>query len=230
MWMDNQFSLQKVRVKARKDDERRFHFTENMIENKSVIDFGCGSGGYLARARHICNQVAGVELEQTMRDALNSEGIKCVESIGSLGKADVITLFHVLEHLQNPLDYLAIFKKHLSDDGLLIVEVPNADDALLTLYKSKEFADFTYWICHVYLYNMKTLSMLADMAGYDVVFMRQIQRYPLANHLYWLSQKKPGGHYKWSFIENQMLDEEYASMLERLGIADTIIVGLCPRE
>jgi len=59
----------------------------------------------------------------------------------------------------------------------------------------------TYWKCHIYLYTMDTLRLLATKAGLQVKFMRQVQRYPLENHLYWLSQGKPGGHFKWSFME-----------------------------
>lgn len=166
--MRDQFveSPEKTRVKTRIDDERRFRFAENMIEGKAVLDFGCGDGGFWCRAKNIAAKVQGAELERTMREGLNKEGIPCCESIDDTGKFDVITLFHVLEHLDNPLLYLEKFKQHLNKDGLILVEVPNADDALLSLYNSDSFADFTYWHCHVYLYNNETLKRLAKKQGY----------------------------------------------------------------
>lgn len=221
--------LEKIRLASRSDDERRFHYTERMIEGKSVIDFGCGGGGYLMRASRVAASVVGIELEDAMRHALMKEGIRCFSSIQSAARADVITLFHVLEHLENPLSYLEEFRRHLTSDGLVIIEVPNADDALLSLYECRAFADFTYWICHIYLYTLFTLRMLAEKANYDVVFMRQVQRYPLSNHLYWLSKEKPGGHYQWSFLEDADTDSGYGDMLARLGLADTIIAGIRPR-
>ncbi len=39
-------SLKEIRTTARMDDSRRFHFCRRMIENKTVLDFGCGAGGY----------------------------------------------------------------------------------------------------------------------------------------------------------------------------------------
>ena len=60
--------------------------------------------------------------------------------------------------------------------------------------------------------------------------MRQIQRYSLANHMYWLSKGQPGGHYKWAFLEDSETDNTYGNMLARLGIADTIIAGIRPRS
>ena len=214
-----------TRITTRMDDERRFRFTENMIEGKDVLDFGCGDGGYLIRARKVARHVQGIELEKAMCDGLQEEGLSCCASLDEVGQFDVITLFHVLEHLEAPLDYLEKIRQHLTPDGMILIEVPNAEDALLSLYHSEAFADFTYWHCHVYLYNNMTLRRLAKKAGLKVKFMRQVQRYPLANHLYWLSQDKPGGHQAWAFLRDVALDERYGDMLATLGIADTILAG-----
>ncbi len=119
------------------------------------------------------------------------------------------------------------FKQHLNKDGLILVEVPNADDALLSLYNSDSFADFTYWHCHVYLYNNETLKRLVKKAGLRVKFIQQIQRYTLSNHLYWLSNGKPGGHQKWAFMKDAQMDKQYGDLLAKLGIADTIMAALC---
>ncbi len=42
----------------------------------------------------------------------------------------------------------------------------------------------------------------------------------------WLSEGKPGGHQKWSFLSNTELDREYENVLAELGIADTIIAEI----
>lgn len=214
-----------LRISTRKDDERRYLFAENMIEGKALLDFGCGDGGFLLRAKEIAKYVEGVELEAEIRRQINEEGIVCKKSLADTGKFDVITAFHVLEHLENPLTYLAEMKKHLVPSGMLLLEVPNADDALLKLYQSSAFADFTYWHCHVYLYTNATLAELAKQAGFKVVFIEQVQRYPLANHLHWLAKGKPGGHHVWTYLQDDALDKAYGDKLAGLGMADTIIAG-----
>ena len=216
-------SLEKLRLETRDDDGRRFCFTKKMITNKNVLDFGCGDGGYLLRAKEVASEVCGVELEASVRAALQKEGFQCYERIAEVGQMDVVTMFHVLEHLPNPVEALHEIMDHVVPNGMLIVEVPNADDALLSLYQCEAFADFTYWKCHIYLYTMDTLRLLVKKAGLQVKFMRQVQRYPLENHLYWLSQGKPGGHFKWGFMGNEQLNRQYEAMLANLGIADTII-------
>ena len=218
--------LNELRRETWDDDERRFRFTEKMIEGKSVLDFGCGDGGYLLRAKTIARDVCGVELESSVREALQKEGIPCYEAIREAGTMDVITMFHVLEHIDDPVPLLREIAGHLSAGGQLIVEVPNADDALLSLYGCDAFADFTYWKCHIYLYTMDTLRRLAKKANLWIRFMKQIQRYPLCNHMYWLAKGKPGGHFAWSFLDDKELSEKYGSQLAKLGIADTILCGL----
>lgn len=55
-------------------------------------------------------------------------------------------------------------------------------------------------------------------------FIKHIQRYPLSNHLYWLSQGKPGGHVKWGeFLDSKTLSNAYEAQLASLGATDTLI-------
>ena len=221
-------NLKEIRTTALADDHRRFEFISRMIENKNYLDFGCGAGGVLLQARDVAKSVYGIELEKTMVTALNQDGIKCYSSIeeaseGLQGKIDVVSLFHVMEHLEDPFYYLEKLGMLLSDEGIMIIEIPNADDALLSLYNNDDFADFTYWESHLYLYNNNTFTSLMNKAGLKIRFLGQIQRYPLSNALYWLSKGKPGGHKEWSMLSNERLDVEYENTLAKLGIADTII-------
>ena len=142
-------------------------------------------------------------------------------------KFDIITSFHVIEHIKEPLKILDKLKNLLEDNGRLIIEVPNANDALLTIYENEAFSNFTYWSCHLYLYTHHTLNLLAKQAGFEVEFIKHIQRYPLSNHLYWLSKNKPGGHEKWgNFFDSKELNSAYENQLASLGATDTIIACL----
>ena len=199
-----------------------------MAENKAVLDFGCGAGGVLHRLKKVTSNVCGVELERNMCEAINREGIKCYPSVEIASEelaesVDIITAFHVLEHLEDPIGMLNRLKGLMKDDGVMVIEIPNADDALLGTYSSDAFADFTYWSAHLYLYNNETFKKLIERAGLKIRFMSQIQRYPLSNTLYWLAKGKSGGHKKWAMLSNKVLDKEYESQLAKLGIADTII-------
>jgi hypothetical protein len=58
------------------------------------------------------------------------------------------------------------------------------------------------------------------------VAIQQFQRYPVSNHLYWLSKGKPEGYQKWSFLESEIMKESYANALASIGKCDTLIAYL----
>ena len=212
------------------DDRRRFEAFKAVITNKRVLDFGCGNGGFLKKARSISSVCKGVELEQALEGHFKQQGLEVYTSMEQLHESgeqfDVITLFHVLEHLPDPIKCLNGLKNNLSENGQIIVEVPNADDALLSLYQSGPFSHFTYWSCHLYLFNNHSLNKLANVAGFKVKYIKQVQRYSLANHLHWLGKGKPGGHQEWSFIDSPDLHTAYENSLAKLGLCDTVIMSL----
>lgn len=226
--MHQELDFAKWQNETKWDDERRFAFMKPMITNKKVLDFGSGNGGFLELAKSIAKDVTGVELEKAVQPFYEKREIPLQQSLATITQQyDIITSFHVIEHLAQPHAILQELADKLHENGKIIIEVPNADDALLTLYKSKPFSEFTYWSCHLYLYNQHTLTLLAKQAGLRVDFIKHIQRYPLSNHLYWLSHAKPGGHVKWGeFLDSDELTQAYESQLASMGKTDTIIAML----
>lgn len=139
---------------------------------------------------------------------------------------DIITLFHVLEHLHDPISTLKQLKRLLKPNGKIIIEVPSSNDALLTLYESDEFAKFTYWSCHLYLYNEWTLKKMVGKSNFKIYYIKQIQRYTLANHLHWLATGKPGGHIEWGYLDHQLINQLYEKQLASVGRCDTLFAEI----
>lgn len=202
--------------------KRYFAQTETLIKDKDVVDFGCGCGGYLLYAKRRAKHIAGVELEDSMRAQLVESGLECVLSIDEVGEADVITLFHVLSHFDDPIASVLKLKRHLKPGGLLYIESPNVEDALLSLYNCAPFAQHAFHRDMACYWSKATLELLAEKTGLKVDSVRFIQRYPVANHLYWLSSGKPGGHVKWDYLGSEKLHQEYEKILAGLGKTDTI--------
>jgi SAM-dependent methyltransferase len=196
------------------DDDRRFIFLKNLIKNKSILDFGCGAGGFLMRAKKIASSIQGVEPERRLKNYFKKERIPVEEKFENIKKTfDVITLFHVLEHLPDPVLVLNRLSEKLKSKGCIIVEVPSADDALLKLYKNQPFSQFTYWSCHLFLFTHLTIARIAKKAGLKANYIKQVQRYPLSNHLYWLANGKPGGHKIWDFLDSKKLNQSFRTLL-----------------
>lgn len=209
------------------DDERRYNYFQDIIKNSSVLDFGCGNGGFLLRAKNIADNVVGIEPEIFLKQHFLTHDIPVFPNIQELNKNfDLITIFHVLEHVPDPVNILKKLVQRLNQDGQIIIEVPNSKDALLTLYNCKPFSNFTYWSCHLFLFNEATLSELIKKAGLKINYIKQVQRYPISNHLYWLSEGKPGGHEKWSFLDSEELNRAYEKKLAAIGACDTILASI----
>lgn len=78
----------------------------------------------------------------------------------------------------------------------------------------------------MFLFNSRTLSGLIRQAGLKLLWLQQVQRYPLSNHLHWLAKGKPGGHQIWAFIDSNPLNQAYADRLAALGHCDTLMAGI----
>lgn len=212
------------------DDERRFRFLQARLPGKHLLDFGCGAGGFLLKARRHAAEVAGVEPESRLQSHFQQVGIQVWRGVEGALKAgrrfDMVTAFHVVEHLHDPRSMLAQLAELLEPGGELVVEVPSADDALLTLFGCEPFRHFTYWSQHLFLFNPRTLADLVRQAGLTLRWNKQVQRYPLSNHLHWLARGKPGGHQHWAFLDSTALDEAYAAQLAALGRCDTLLAGI----
>jgi len=211
---------------ARVDDDRRFSCLAPLITNKSVLDFGCGAGGFVKRAQTVASRVVGVEPERRLLEHLSAAlevypGLDQLEERGTLFQ--VICGFHVVEHLVDPRSTLQRLAALMTSDGRLVIEVPSAEDALITLYDCEAFQRFTYWSQHLFLFSSSTLRTLAAQAGLRTVAIGSVQRYPLSNHLGWILYGKPGGHRELGFLDTEDLNRAYAAALAGLGKTDTLI-------
>jgi 2-polyprenyl-3-methyl-5-hydroxy-6-metoxy-1,4-benzoquinol methylase len=97
----------------------------------TLLDVGCGIGTFLRLARDEGYEASGVELSSYAAEyAKNNFGLSVFN--GELPDADfapksfdIITLWHILEHVADPKKFLKEVNRLLKKDGLLVIEVPN---------------------------------------------------------------------------------------------------------
>jgi 2-polyprenyl-3-methyl-5-hydroxy-6-metoxy-1,4-benzoquinol methylase len=98
-----------------------------------LLDFGCGSGGYLQTMQRQGWQVAGLDASPRMVERIRGElGLRA--HLGSLPHAelepesfDVITMWHALEHVHEPALILREARKLLVPGGKVVISAPNID-------------------------------------------------------------------------------------------------------
>lgn len=208
------------------DAQRRFQTYLRFFCGKKLCDFGCGAGLFLKLAAANCIDVQGIELQKSFIRNLQSSGISCSSNIPNDAIYDVITLFHVLEHLPDFRLKLKQIRSHLKPDGAgtLIVEVPHANDFLIDQLCCASFRKFTLWSQHLVLHTRDSLRRTLVDAGFKNVTIETVQRYSVSNHLKWLADAQPGGHKSTlSVFETPDLTKAYSLALSKIDACDTLV-------
>lgn len=208
------------------DATRRCLQFRKLIDNRDIAEFGCGNGLFLLSSRKHATSVTGVELQDNFVTALKRDSIDCFSDLNSLPDKsfDSIFLFHVFEHLEDPIAVLKELKYKLKPKGKLVIEVPHARDCLLKTYNSEAFKQHTLWSQHIVLHTQESLRRFCNAAGLNIEGSGGIQRYGLSNHLRWLTQSNlsPDAQQNLSFSDDNQLGQHYVRVLKEQDITDTI--------
>jgi 2-polyprenyl-3-methyl-5-hydroxy-6-metoxy-1,4-benzoquinol methylase len=211
-----------VKAPIIEDDLRRVVQHNKILKNKKILDFGCGWGGFLKRTKKT-KSLTGVELRKECIFYIkkNIKKIIVSDNLNNLNeKYDIITMFHVLEHIPYQIETLKELKKKLTKNGKIIIEVPSADDFLLKL---KEFKKFTFWSEHLILHTENSLRKILELSGFKKINIKYYQRYNFSNHLGWFIKRMPGGHDSYKNISDTKINKEYSDYLIRRKSTDTLI-------
>lgn len=110
------------------------------FKDKTLLDIGCGTGDFLRIAQENKWDVTGIEPNQKAREIANKKINGQVFNIDSLtefqnGSFQIITLWHVLEHVYDLQNHIKTIKDLLKKDGAIIVAVPNYKSFDANYYK-----------------------------------------------------------------------------------------------
>lgn len=155
--------------------EKAYHFVKgialknklNLINSQQaakgrILDIGAGTGDFLTVAKNDGWQTVGIEPSDRAKGIAIGKGISFVENTTELENHsfDVITMWHVLEHVPD-LDFqIKELKRLLKPEGTLIVAVPNFKS-----FDAKHYG--TYWAAfdvpiHFWHFSKKAIQMLFE--------------------------------------------------------------------
>ena len=167
---------------------------------KNLLDVGCGTGDFLRVAKQNHWSVSGIEPNKQARQIANNKTDNSVFEIEHLLKFqaesfDVISLWHVLEHLPNLEEHIQVFKKLLKPNGTLIIAVPNYKS-----YDAEYYQEF--WAAydvprHLWHFNKDSISKLVSKVSMEVVKTKPM--YFDAFYVSLLSEKYKNG--KMNFLK-----------------------------
>ncbi len=154
----------------------------------SLLDYGCGTGEFVLAAEKAGFRATGHEPNPTAAALAREKGVSLLadenQGIALNGLSpesfQVVTLWHVLEHIHNYPETLAEFHRLLTPGGLLVVAVPMANSYDAAHYKE-------YWAAwdvprHLWHFTPETLEKAVTAAGF-----RLQGRHPLPFDSYYIS-------------------------------------------
>lgn len=198
---------QKVRLYTTKSKVKKIAKLKDNIYN--VLDVGCGTGDFLRECLQKNWKVFGIEPHRGARNIAKQKintnnlynAIEVLEQQNPKQKFDIITLWHVLEHVPNLISYIKSLKRLLKPDGILIIAVPN-----FLSYDAKFYKEF--WAAYDVPRHLWHFSPTAIKLLFKKVDLHVVSFWPMIFDSFYIS----------------LLSEKYKN--NRVNIIRAAIVGL----
>ena len=195
-------TVKKIALKRKLALINKYHNT-----SKTILDIGCGTGEFLITARKNNWNTLGVEINDEARNKSSKKNIttyKFIEEVKS-SQFNIITLWHVLEHLKDLNGTITKISSLLDIDGTLIIAVPNYKSYDANYYKE-------YWAAydtprHLWHFSQKSISTIFENHNLKVV--RTLPMYFDSYYVSLLSEKYKTG-------KSNYLKAFYRGMLSNL--------------
>lgn len=123
-----------VEFEMKKVIKRRINYIKKFtnLENKFMLDLGCGDGSFLANLKSYSSNVFGFDIVKLRED------IEIFDDLDKIPyKFDIITAYHYLEHEESPRTIVNKVYELLKENGIFIVETPKFPSFGFSIFKDK---------------------------------------------------------------------------------------------
>lgn len=140
----------------------KLNLLNSLCTDKTLLDYGCGTGDFLQHCQSKGWAVAGVEPNEKARnisrEKLSGSLVRDIAQLDKKNSFDIITLWHVLEHVHDINSLTKTLKERLNKNGYLIIALPNHESYDQNLYQE-------HWAAydvprHLHHFSQQTFSEL----------------------------------------------------------------------
>jgi len=162
--------------------EKAYHFVKNIaLKNKtdlieslqkdkgSLLDIGAGTGDFIIAAQQKGWNVTGFEPSEKAKSIAIQKGVSFCEKTQDLpnDSFDVITMWHVLEHVPDPEKQIAELKRLIKPTGTILIAVPNFNS-----FDAKHYGKF--WAAydvprHLFHFSKTAIRKLFENENVDLI-------------------------------------------------------------
>lgn len=187
--------------------KKKLNLVHSYVSRGTILDYGCGTGMFLNVCKNAGWESYGMEPDDEARKIASAANLNLFSDKSRINtyitdkKFNVITLWHVLEHVTDMDETLSFFKNRLDKNGVLIIAVPNH-----VSFDAKHYGE--YWAAydvprHLHHFEKKTIQQLVENKGF-----RLRETLPMKFDSYYVS----------------LLSEKYKT--ERTNLLKAFLVGL----
>lgn len=186
-------------------------------DDNFILEVGSGKGENVKFLSDKGYMIEGIDKDPTYCDEIYT---KHKDFKDLHGRWDFIYAIQVFEHINNPIEFINKILELLLPKGRFLLEIPNLEDPILSLYHNKAFEKYYYIPHHLYFWTPETIKILFDKSDIKIK-IKLLQKYGILNHLRWAIFKVPGNWHPHIPI----LDNIYKLILTRIfKKSDTLII------
>ena len=180
---------------------RRLSIIESMIDinNKKIIDIGGGYGDFVVQLseKYSNSDITILEPGVSRITTSNKDNLTKINqllnttfSLENKEKYDIVSSFHVLEHVLNPIEFIQNCYNMLKPGGILYIEVPNQNNDLLE--KSEYYRNNIWYMkAHISYFTVPVIENILIQLGINKYTFYGFERYDYNNYLNWINENKP---------------------------------------
>lgn len=152
--------------------KRKISLLNSLTKSRELLDIGCSTGEFLKFAQSKGWNAKGVEPDENARIYATKNNNLEVYDENKLyyfekKSFDIITMWHVLEHVHNPAERLQTIKSIIKENGVLIIAVPNPES-----WDAKKYKE--YWAAydvprHLFHFNINSMKIMLERNGYELM-------------------------------------------------------------
>ncbi|MCX5706021.1 MAG: class I SAM-dependent methyltransferase [Candidatus Omnitrophica bacterium] len=217
----SQYSQKEDFVGAKRKKTVTSYLRKYLKKKDFILEVGCSFGDNLQKLRGNGYNAIGIDKDPTVCDGKTRLNFDFKDFKGDGHRLDFIYAIQVLEHMRDPREFICWISDNLKSNGRLLLEFPNIDDPLLSIYNLREFQSFYWYPYHLFFYNRKTIEKIFRNFDDLEIDIKLIQRYGLANHLRWIFLRRPGNFN----ADIPIFDHIYKFVLTKIfKVSDTLLI------
>lgn len=154
-----------------------FSLTKYLLLSARIVEVSCGMGTFVKLCQSIGYDVSGYEINKGWVDFLSKKldsliYAKDFSSASETGKFDALVMLDLVEHLENPLDTLQNFCSKVTDNGIIMLQMPCYDNQTFATHTQTK-SPFLRQLKpdqHMYLYSRESAQRLMSLLGVSKIY------------------------------------------------------------